>query len=73
RPVSTYDAMAVPLFAAFGTTPDLRPYDAIAPQIDVTHRNSAKAYGAKTSARLDFTRPDAVPPGVLENIIAHNH
>ncbi len=73
RPVSTYDAMAVPLFAAFGTTPDLRPYDAIAPQIDVTHRNSAKAYGAKTSAHLDFTRPDAVPPGVLENIIAHNH
>ena len=29
--------------------------------------------GSATSARLDFSRPDATPAGVLEDILAHNH
>jgi DNA-binding beta-propeller fold protein YncE len=71
-PLSTYDAMAVPLYAAFTTRADLRPFDAIAPQIDVNARNSKVAYGAQLSARLDFSRPDATPPGVLREIVARN-
>ncbi len=72
QPLSTYDAMAVPLYAAFGPTADARPYAALPPQIDVTRRNGRVAYGAGASARLDFSRPDAAPEGVLEDVIAHN-
>jgi YVTN family beta-propeller protein len=73
KPLSTYDAMAVPMDAAFKPNPDLRPYDAIAPLIDVTRKNTKLAYGSAVSARLNFSRPDAIPNGVLNDILAHNH
>ncbi len=43
QPLSNYDATAVPLYAAFGATPNLASFDATPPQIDVharklTHR-----------------------------------
>lgn len=71
-PLSTYDAMAVPLYAAFTASADLRPYDVIPPQIDITARNRKTAYGAKVSAALDFSRPDTARPGVLRAIVARN-
>jgi DNA-binding beta-propeller fold protein YncE len=71
-PLSTYDAMAVPLYAAFTTGADLRPYDAIRPRIDVTARNLKSAYASALSSTLDFSRPDATPPGLLREIIARN-
>ncbi|HVN68712.1 MAG TPA: bifunctional YncE family protein/alkaline phosphatase family protein [Candidatus Binatia bacterium] len=71
-PLSTYDAMAVPLYAAFATRADLRPYVAIPPKIDITARNSRTAYASRLSATLDFSRPDAIAPGVLRDIIAHD-
>lgn len=70
--LSTYDAMAVPLYTAFTARADLRPYDAIHPRIDITARNRKTAYGAKVSAALDFSRPDATDPGVLRAIVARN-
>ncbi len=73
QPLSTYDAMAVPLYGAFGSKADVHPYAAIPPKIDTTRRNSKVAYGANASARLDFSHPDAVAGGVLEDILAHNH
>ena len=73
RPLSTYDAMAVPLYTAFRQTPDLRAYVAIAPKIDVTRRNTKTAFGARLSAHLDFSRPDAAPPQILNGILAQNH
>jgi YVTN family beta-propeller protein len=72
KPMSTYDAMAVPLSAAFSATQHLAPYAAIPPQIDIRSRNGAMAFGAALSARLDFSRPDAIPPAVMHQIIAHN-
>lgn len=71
-PLSTYDAMAVPLYAAFTSRADLRPYDALHPRIDVTARNLKTAYGSQISAALDFTRPDTASPGVLRAILARN-
>lgn len=72
QPLSTYDAMAVPLYAAFGTIADLRPYDAIPTKIDMNVRNGKTAYAAHLSSTLDFSHPDAIAPGVLRDIIAHN-
>jgi DNA-binding beta-propeller fold protein YncE len=71
-PLSTYDGMAVPLYAAFTTRADLRPFVAIHPQIDITARNLKTAYASRLSSTLDFSRPDATPPGVLREIIARN-
>lgn len=69
-PLSAYDAMAVSLHAAFSSTLRLAPYTAISPKISLTTRNLKTAYAAALSAKLDFRRPDANPPGALRRIIA---
>ncbi|HEY6325211.1 MAG TPA: alkaline phosphatase family protein [Candidatus Cybelea sp.] len=73
QPLSNYDATAMPLYSAFGATPNLAPFDATPPQIDTNARNARTAYGAAISERLDFSRPDANPPGVLARLLAHAH
>ncbi len=65
--------MAIPLSAAFSPVAHLAPYNVIAPPVTITARNRKNAYGAALSAQLDFRRSDAVPPGALEELIAHNH
>jgi DNA-binding beta-propeller fold protein YncE len=71
-PLSTYDATAVPMSAAFTSKPDLRPYDALPPRVSITQRNTPSSYGANISATMDFSRPDAVNDEVLNDILAHN-
>ncbi|MBV8490292.1 MAG: hypothetical protein JO199_07165 [Candidatus Eremiobacteraeota bacterium] len=73
HPLSNYDATALPLYAAFSGKPNLAPFDAMSPRIDVTAKNRKTAYGEERSAKADFSRPDAVPPSVLTDILAHNH
>jgi DNA-binding beta-propeller fold protein YncE len=70
-PLSYYDATSAPLYAAFTGTPDLRAYDAVLPNVDLHAVNRATAYGAGTSARLDFSRPDAADPRVMRDVLAH--
>lgn len=71
--LSIYDATAEPLYAVFGTTPDLRPYSAIplGPGI-LGSRNRRNAYGASISAHLDFSQPDRADPSLLNDILAHS-
>lgn len=73
RPLSTYDAMALPMYDSFTAHADTRAYTELAPQIDITRRNQKTAYGAQESARLDFSRADAIAPATLGRILAHNH
>jgi DNA-binding beta-propeller fold protein YncE len=70
-PMTIYDNVAPPLYAAFGFRPILRPYDAIPPKIDVNERNTASSYGAAASMRLDFAHADEANPLVLNDILAH--
>jgi YVTN family beta-propeller protein len=69
--MSIYDAVAPPMYDAFAVQPDLRPYRAIAPQIDDTAKNLRTAYGAAASARMDFRDADAADPRELNDILAH--
>lgn len=62
-PLSTYDGMAVSLRAAFSPVARLTPYTAIAPRVSLYNRNLKTAYNARLTAKLDFSRPDANPPG----------
>ena len=73
QPLSPYDAMALPMTAAFTAAPNLRPYDAIPPKVPLTQRNAKTAYGAALSATMDFSRPDAAPDQALNDVLAHNH
>lgn len=71
KPLSAYDATAVPLYAAFGSNPNLAPFDVVPYRIDVNARNAKVAYGERVSEHIDFRLPDRAPPGVLADIIAH--
>jgi hypothetical protein len=51
--------------------PPLTPFDALAAQTDTEAVNAASAYRARDSARLDFSREDAAPDGVLNDILWH--
>ncbi|MFL5297746.1 MAG: alkaline phosphatase family protein [Phenylobacterium sp.] len=69
KPLSQYDAAATPFYAAFGTTADLRPFNALPPQWDVNEVNKPDAYAAKESARMDFSDVDRAPVRRLNEII----
>ncbi len=71
-PLSVYDATARPLYAAFATSAvNVRPFNALVPHVDMRAVNAKTAYKAGASARLNFTRPDAIDPRVLNDIIEH--
>lgn len=71
-PLSVADTTAQPLYHLFAMTPvNAAPYTAIKPAIDLNAINGKAAYGSALSARLDFSRPDAVESRVLNDILEH--
>jgi hypothetical protein len=70
-PMSAYDAGARPLTAAFRTTPNLQPFDALPAAIDLDEKNPKTAYRAADSARLDFAHADRADAGELNDILWH--
>jgi YVTN family beta-propeller protein len=68
-PLSQYDAAARPMFASFTDTPDLRAYEHAEAQTDLTAVNPKTAYGAKRSARMDFSEYDRVDDFELNEIL----
>jgi DNA-binding beta-propeller fold protein YncE len=70
-PLSTYDAGAPPLNAAFRAHPDLHAFDALPEQTDLHAKNGRTAYRAADSARLDFAEEDRVDEGTFNDILWH--
>lgn len=74
-PLSTYDATASTLDDAFGrdatAKPDLRAFEPLPETVDLTAKNTESAYRARESARLDFSRADAVDDATLIDIVTH--
>jgi YVTN family beta-propeller protein len=68
-PLSQYDAAARPMFASFSAEPDLRPYEHTDARIDLAAVNPKTAYGAKRSARLDFSEYDRADDFELNEIL----
>jgi len=68
-PLSQYDAAARPMFASFTDKPDLTPYKHEAPRIALNAVNSKTAYGAKRSAKMDFSDYDRVDDFELNEIL----
>jgi hypothetical protein len=68
-PMSQYDAAAMPMYASFGTTPVVTPFNVISPLIDVNVKNTKDSYGAKASSKMDFSDVDRAPMHALDEII----
>jgi YVTN family beta-propeller protein len=71
-PLSVADTTTQPLYNLFAPTAiNTAPYNAIKPGIDMNAVNNRAAYGSAISAHLDFSKPDAVDPRVLNDILKH--
>jgi phospholipase C len=69
KPMSQFDAAAMPMFRSFQLEPDLRPYTARPVVVDLTERNSELAWGAKRSRKMDFSKEDAADDLLLNEMI----
>lgn len=70
-PLSTYDAAALPLYAAFTPVADLRPYDVIAPKVDTRLRNGRDEYRALEASHLNWRNADAIPDALMNDLVWH--
>jgi YVTN family beta-propeller protein len=68
-PMTQFDAYATPMSAAFSSTPNLRPYDVVPPEVSLSAKNKATAPMAKASLRIDFSEPDRIPMEVMNEIL----
>jgi YVTN family beta-propeller protein len=68
-PMSQYDAAAMPMYASFGTTAQVAPFNMILPKIDVNAKNKDGDYGSEESSRMDFSDVDRAPMHPLNEII----
>ena len=68
-PMSQYDAAATPMFAAFSTTPNLTPYAAENPRIDITEKNKSGSVGQALMDKINLRRVDAAPDRLFNEII----
>jgi hypothetical protein len=68
-PLSQYDAAANPMFGCFMETPDLTGYTHAPAKIDLNAKNTAMAYGAERSSKMDFSEYDRVDDFELNEIL----
>ena len=69
KPMSQFDAAALPMFASFQNEPDLRPYVVRPVEVDISARNPTAAWGAKASRKMDFSKEDAADDLRLNEVI----
>jgi hypothetical protein len=67
HPLGLNDGLATPMYDAFTTKPDLRPYDAVAPQQSLTERTAAAPAGI--DAALPYDELDAVPQRLFDRAL----
>ena len=63
RPMTQFDAAATPLFRAFGTAAEARPYEAVIPAIDLNDRNPEGAGGRSRRVELRVPAPRQLAGG----------
>jgi hypothetical protein len=69
KPMTQFDAAAMPMFRAFQAAPDLRPYEAAPARASLQERNTALSWGSGASQKMDFSREDATDETALNEII----
>ncbi len=69
RPMTHFDAGARPMTTLFQSKPDLKPYTAEAPRMELNERNPPNAPAAARSGRLDFSEADRIDDNELNAIL----
>jgi len=69
--LSKYDYFSRSLADIFADTPDMSPWTAVVPQIDMHETNPSTTTAARLSEGLDFSGPDRVNDAVFNNILWH--
>ncbi|MBL9129435.1 MAG: bifunctional YncE family protein/alkaline phosphatase family protein, partial [Verrucomicrobiales bacterium] len=69
KPMTQFDAAAMPMFESFGPRPDFTPYKALPARVDLQERNLASAWGSDESATMNFAREDAADDLRLNEIV----
>ncbi len=69
KPMSQFDAGALPLYASFTNVPNDKPYEKVAERVSLTEINEDKAPMQKQSSLLNFKKEDANPDILFNEII----
>src|SRR6266404_4208427 len=67
KPMSQFDAAALPMFDSFQPSQDLQPYDALPANVDLEARNPSLAWGVQI--KMDFTKEDAADDLLLNEVV----
>ncbi len=69
HPMTQFDAASRPMSAAFQSTPDARPYEAVRPKHPLDERNPENSPTAARSERMDFSEADRIDDDELNDIL----
>lgn len=69
KPMTQYDASAIPMLNAFTNQPNFSPYTAEKPTYPLNATNGKNAPMSSSSAKLDFSRPDAADEETLSHAL----
>jgi len=72
KPMSQFDAAAMPMLNAFVAKADCQPYQCKPVYVDMTARNKQTAWGADLSKEMDFSKEDAADDIMLNRVIWHS-
>src|SRR5689334_13313643 len=67
KPMSQFDAAAIPMFNSFQPQPDVTPYTALPANIDLEAKNAASAWGSDIN--MNFAKEDAADDLLLNEVI----
>jgi hypothetical protein len=67
KPMSQFDAAARPMFNAFQSAPDLRPYEHKPANVNLNAKNTLHVWGGRL--KLNFSREDAVDDLLLNEMV----
>jgi YVTN family beta-propeller protein len=71
-PLTQHDGGATPMFESFTDKATLTPYELRPARIDLNSRNTENTYGAKQSARMDWSEYDRIDEDTLNRILWHS-
>jgi DNA-binding beta-propeller fold protein YncE len=69
KPMSQFDAAALPMYNSFQPTPNLTPYRCRTVAVDLKARNVKTAWGTRQSNKMNFAREDAADDLLLNEVI----
>jgi YVTN family beta-propeller protein len=69
KPMTQFDAAALPMYASFQAKADLTPYEYTHAHVDLNDKNTVASWGAAESGKMDFRDADAGDDRRLNEII----